>query len=145
MIRTAFYLILMLAPGALLVTGCRGDQPAVHDRNGLAVKPAGKVGPDLAKLYQEWAASKQASGEDGSASAFEPSNPNLRVADGTVVVDAVSAGPVEPLIKDFEKLGAHDIKSFRTTVSARVPLAAIPSLEGLASLESVKPAYARTH
>jgi hypothetical protein len=145
MTRTALYVALLLVVGTLLVVGCHRDQPVVHDTGGVAVKPKGKVGTDLGKLYEEWTAFQHRSEHDGSSESFEPSNENLRVIDGLVIVEAVASADVASLIADFGKLGAHDVSSFRTHVSARLPIGAIPSLDGLASLKSVKPAYRRTH
>jgi len=62
-----------------------------------------------------------------------------------VTVDAVAAGDPTELEGELIALGARDTAIAGRLVSARLPIASIPSLEGLTSLRFARQALHTTH
>jgi hypothetical protein len=91
-------------------------------------------------LYEEYAA-YSASGKTG---VFRPSDPQLRVIDNLVVVDAVASGDVEVLKSDLISLGMQRAVSFGRTVSGELPIPAIRAMAALPSLNFARAVYVST-
>lgn len=119
--------------GLLLVSGA-----------GLAVadglKPATRMSRDLANLTAPPAVAAAAVGASGAFSQLP-----LPVAGDWVTIDAVAAADPSALEAELIALGARDTAIAGRLVSARLPIAAIPSLEGVVSLQFARPAYRRTN
>jgi hypothetical protein len=104
-----------------------------------------KAGADLLALYAEYQAHlQQTSGQGAVAPAFRSSNPIAPIAGGSVVIDAAASGEPGAVAADLRALGASKVTVFGRMVSARVPVLAIPSLNGLQSLQLARPAYMAT-
>lgn len=107
-----------------------------------ASKTAAKAGADLLALYAEYQAHVA---RRLAASEFRSRNALAPVAGGAVVIDAVASGDPAALAADLHALGAENVAVFGHMVSARLPIPAIPALQGLSSLQFARPAYATTH
>jgi hypothetical protein len=119
--------------GLLLISGA-----------GLAVaeelKPATRISQDLAELVSpRAAASLSTQAEPGAIEA--PATPILDV----VTIDAVASGDPEALEAELIALGAEDTAIAGRMVSARIPVAAIPFLDGVVSLQFARLAQAVTN
>jgi len=111
---------------------------------GLAVaeelKPATRISQDLAELVSpRAAASLSTQAEPGAIEA--PATPILDV----VTIDAVASGDPEALEAELIALGAEDTAIAGRMVSARIPVAAIPFLDGVVSLQFARLAQAVTN
>ena len=111
---------------------------------GLAVaeelKPATRISQDLAELVSpRAAASLSTQAEPGAIEA--PVTPILDV----VTIDAVASGDPEALEAELIALGAEDTAIAGRMVSARIPVAAIPFLDGVVSLQFARLAQAVTN
>jgi hypothetical protein len=100
-----------------------------------------KIGPELKTLYEEY--STHVAAHEGTE--FQPSSHLVRVNDGRVVIDAVSAGNANSLKFDLESLGMQQAVAFGRIVSGELPIASIPAMETLASLNYAKAALALPH
>jgi hypothetical protein len=100
-----------------------------------------KVGHDLAVLYDEYESYQV----QGGGVAFEASNPLVRVIAGRVVIDAVASGDVQALKADLEALGMEGAVALGRIVSGQMPIAAVESIAGLASLQFARPTYATSN
>src|SRR5262245_48009537 len=101
-------------------------------------KPATKVTADLADLYQAYAS---------AATTGVPlviGHSLLPLAGDLVTIDASASGDAGSLQADLQALGAQGVVAFGRIVSARLPITAIPALDGLASLRFAHPAYRTT-
>jgi hypothetical protein len=118
--------------GLLLVSGA-----------GLAVaeglKPATRISQDLAELVSPRAASLSAQAEPGVIDAPVTPIPDV------VTIDAVASGDPEVLEAELIALGAEDTAIAGRMVSARIPIAAIPFLDGVVSLQFARVAQAVTN
>jgi hypothetical protein len=122
----------------LLAMGMAADcARAETSKSGLM----GKVGSNLAVLYDEYKASLAPGG--GGVPTFR--NPLMRISDGLVVIAAVASGDVRALQADLEALGMQGAMVAGRIVSGQLPILAIDALAGLASLQFAQPAYASTH
>jgi hypothetical protein len=119
-----FALIAGLAAGPLLA--CASSSPAG--------KPSAKIGADLLALHESYREARQR-GVD-----FRSDNPLLRVVDDRVVIDATAAGDARALEADLVALGMRHAAVFGRIVSGELPIAAIRTLETLASLAFARPA-----
>jgi hypothetical protein len=99
-----------------------------------AGKPSAKISPDLLALHESYRAARQRGGD------FRSDNPLLRVVDDRVVIDATAAGDARALEADLVALGVRHAAVFGRIVSGELPIAAIPTLETLASLAFARPA-----
>ena len=115
--------------------------PACAD--GAADKAGGpsKVSEQLTALHAEYSAFLAA----GKGGAFNSSSPLVHVIDDRVVVDATASGNAQALKADLEALGMQHAVAFGRIVSGQLPIAAIPRLEELASLNFVRAAMVLTH
>jgi subtilisin family serine protease len=120
---------LSLAPGT--------DLLAKHDARA-------KVGQALFNLYLEFESHLRRRGADGVRQ-FQPSNRELNVVDGYVVIDAVAAGDPGALRTDLQALKMQDLAAVGSYVSGRLPILSINKMAALESLNFASPAYCTTH
>jgi Subtilase family len=104
-----------------------------------AVKPATKVTEDLAALHAEHAAALAA------GVPFRTTNALLPVNGDWVTIDATASSDASALRAELMALGAQGVVVFGRVVSARLPIPAIPALDGMASLQFARPAYRTLH
>jgi hypothetical protein len=105
-----------------------------------------KMGADLMALHAEYQAHlTRTNGQGAAAPAFKSSNALAPIAEGAAVIDTAASGDPESLAADLRALGAENVTVFGRLVSARLPITAIPALEGLSSLQFARPAYATTN
>jgi len=102
---------------------------------GQGFTPSTRVSRDLATLGGQRAAPAR-SGVSGRFVEVPPTH-----AGGWVTIDAVAAADPRALEAELTALGARDTAVAAGLVSARIPIAAIPKLENLASLQFARPAY----
>jgi Subtilase family/FlgD Ig-like domain len=101
--------------------------------------PFAKVGHDLTQLFREHEAFRRT-----GAGAFRPSDANLPVRDGFVVIDAASEDP-QALRADLEALGLQNGATYRRVVSGRLPISAIGEAAALTSLRFARAATFQTN
>src|SRR5262249_39489410 len=101
-------------------------------------KPATKITADLADLSQAYSASV------ATGVPFMVGHSLLPVAGDWVTIDASASGDAGRLQADREAWGGQGVVAFGRLVSARLPIAAIAALDGLASLQFARPAYRTT-
>ena len=118
--------------GLLLVSG-----------TGLAaadgVKPATRISQDLADLLSPRAAALSVETDEGVIESPVTPIPDV------VTIDAVASGDPAALEAELIALGAQDTAIAGRMVSARIPLAAIPYLDGVVSLQFARAAQAVTN
>ena len=121
-----------------------GDGIAVPGKGPEARKfgLAGRVGFDLANLYEEYQAYVD---QHGSDEGFKSSNPLLPVAGNLVIIDTAARGNGKALKGDLKGLGLKKGAAFGRTVSGQLPIGSIKKMGGLARLQSALPAYVMTH
>ena len=130
---------------AAAVTALRGATDVLAIGAGTKGRAASKAGPALLALHGEYQIYLQVSDAHARGpSGFTSRNPLARIAEGYVVVDTAAEGDPKALASELEALGLEDPAVFGPMVSGRLPLAAIPALEDLASLRFARPAYAMT-
>ena len=71
-------------------------------------------------------------------------SPSLCVEKGHVAVDAIAAGPAEPLRSDLERLGMTETAVAGRVVSGQLPIEQIPEAARLSTLRGLLPSSART-
>ena len=99
-------------------------------------KGSGKINPALMALHAEHAT--HAAQRNGLP--FVSGNILTRVVNERVVVDAVADGDVLALKTALSTLGMQNIAVFGRVISGRLPISAIPALDGIASLRFAQPA-----
>ena len=105
-----------------------------------------KVSGGLLALYQEFQAySEQSWAHAPLATGFQSQNAQASIAAGLVVVDTAASDDAEALANELRALGAQAVSVFGRMVSCRLPLAAIPALKNLASLQVARISYVRRH
>src|SRR5438067_6828587 len=119
----------------LLLLGSLGSAAAE------SLKPFTRMTRDLAALAGRPAVPLEAPGAAGDGFVATP----LRVSGDWVTIDATAAGDPRVLEAELIALGARNTAVAGHLVSARLPIAAIPSLEGLTSLQFARPAHRKTH
>lgn len=97
---------------------------------------ASKISRDLMNRYQDWVRERKNSGEGESAG---------RTSDASVIIDAIASKDAQTLKRDMEALGLKNSGMFGRVVSGNFPLAEIPKLSGLKSLNFARRALAQTH
>jgi hypothetical protein len=107
---------------------------------GDKVETISKVSQELIVLYDEYSAYLAS----GKAGVFRPSDPQLRIIDNRVVVDAVASGDVEVLKSDLISLGMQRAVAFGRTVSGELPIPAIRAMAALPSLNFARAVYVST-
>jgi hypothetical protein len=103
-----------------------------------------KVSNDLLALQEEFLNYQQRARTAAKRDPFTPSAKIIRTSGGYVVVDAVAQGEAAALRNDLLGMGAINVSTHRSIVSARVPITALQSLNNLDSLRFVRPFYAST-
>jgi hypothetical protein len=106
--------------------------------NQAKTKALSKVGPELAALYDEYSAALASD----KAAGFRSANPLVRVIGDRVVIDAVASDDVNVLKADLSSLGMQQAVAFGRIVSGQLPIAAIPALAALPSLNFARAATA---
>jgi hypothetical protein len=97
-----------------------------------------KIAPELAALYDEYSSTLASH----KAGVFRSVNPLVRVIEDRVVIDAVASGDVNVLKADLVSLGMQDSTAFGRIVSGQLPIAAIPTMAALPSLNFARAASA---
>ena len=126
--------------GLLLVSGAGvavadGPKPTTRISRDLAILGGG--GTDVA--------GRAAAVPVGIPGAYQEAEAPLTVVGGLVTIDAVAAADPAVLEADLIALGARDTAIAGRLVSARLPVVAVPLLEGVASLQFARPAYLKTN
>ena len=103
------------------------------------VKPATRISQDLADLLSPRAAALSVETDEGVIESPVTPIPDV------VTIDAVASGDPAALEAELIALGAEDTAIAGRMVSARIPLAAIPYLEGVVSLQFARAAQAVTN
>ena len=97
-----------------------------------------KLGPELAALYDEYSV---ALASDRGAP-LHSTNSLVHIIEDRVIIDAVASGDVDTLKADLVSLGMQQAVSFGRIVSGQLPIAAIPDLARLPSLNFARAASA---
>ena len=101
--------------------------------------PLSTIGLELALLYRE----HQRFEQSGAAGPFESQAlVGAAVQDDYVTVDVVAQGDPSTLESDLRRLGAQDVASFRSLVSARIPIDQVSEMATLSSLRGARIARA---
>jgi hypothetical protein len=112
---------------------------------GLAQQPkpgvSAKVPPDLAALHAAHATHRATRSE----LPFRDGPPFVQVTNDYVLVDALAAGSASALLADLIALGLQAGAAHDRVVSGHLPIAAIPALEHLGTLQFARPAYVATN
>ena len=103
------------------------------------LKPATRISQDLAELISPGAAWLSVPADEGVIE-----SPMTPIPD-VVTIDAVASGDPAALEAELIALGAQDTAIAGRMVSARIPLAAIPLLDSVTSLQFARAAWAVTH
>jgi hypothetical protein len=103
------------------------------------LKPATRISQDLAELISPRAAGLSVWADEGVIE-----SPMIPIPD-VVTIDAVASGDPAALEAELIALGAQDTAIAGRMVSARIPLAAIPFLDSVTSLQFARAARAVTH
>ena len=119
--------VLAWTVGFLLLSG--GGVAVAQD-----AKPVTRISQDLADLAAPPAAAARMQAEPGVPPEWRSS-----VTGDWVTIDAVASGDPAALEAELIALGASDTAIAGRMVSARFPIASIPSLEGVASLQFARP------
>ena len=121
-------------------------QAALADFHGADLQgkdgPLAKAGMDLLLLYHLSSARRVSDFEENAAPEGIPDA--MQVRNGRVVVDAIAANDVAALRADLESLGMTGAASAGQIVSGSFPIARIPDLARLETLQGVRPALAKT-
>src|SRR4029453_4241289 len=121
-----------LGVGLLLLGGA--GAPAAE-----GLKPATRISQDLPELISRRAAGLSVWADEGVIE-----SPMIPIPD-VVTIDAVASGDPAALEAELIALGAQDTAIPGRMVSARIPLAAIPFLDSVTSLQFARAARAVTH
>jgi hypothetical protein len=133
----AVALVAALAAGVL---GAGSAGAATAEENLIAAGSsgaAGKLGPWLADIYEEYRRSP-------NKRAFRSGNAALKVHGGKVGVDLYASDAVG-LQRSLVALGATNVRARGPLVAAQVPIDALGQLAALPSLKFAMPALARVH
>jgi hypothetical protein len=103
--------------------------------------PNAKIGPWLDNLYQEYVV---AQGKGVRQQDFRTTNKALRVANGTVAVDALATNGAA-LTRSLRAMGASVVSASGPLVSARVPVSALGRLAADPALAFARPVMATTN
>jgi len=120
---------------------------ALEFPNGIsAYKGHSRTDGALSQLHDEYRAWQARGANDLDAGVpFQSKNTFVPIADGYVTIDAVASGDPQQLRADLERLGFRNAAVFGQMVSGQLPMAVIKGLEGLDSLQMVRPAYFVRH
>jgi len=139
-----------LLMGAVFPVSTAAQQPAdsiraeaLRDFHGSDMEgkdgPLAKAGLDLLTLYHQYKAFQKRGGDT-----FKPNSPGLQVSNGHVTIDAVAAASTEQLRTALGRLGLEDAATAGQLVSGRFPIAQIPALAKVESLQGVMPSRMKT-
>ena len=139
-----------LAAGVLFcgVASANETQAMSADLQRLHASPDGKLHSMLRALSANAAATataRSAAGTAGASLAERMPRLGLGAADGSVAVNIVARGDGNALRTQLQSLGVVDARSIGSLVSARVPVSALKAIAALPDVQSVRPAFARTH
>lgn len=98
-----------------------------------------KVSTALRALHEEFVTFQRAKGN-----VFKPSNQHLRLQNDLVLIEAVAIDDKDKLQQALSNLGGLHLESVNYLVSGYVPIIAIPLVEALPSLQSMRPSSPRT-
>lgn len=116
--------------------------PGAPSRAGLEKPaPGTRVSQELQQLYREFTRFASRGGDRS----FVPQNPVLRVRDDRVAIDAVAAFDAQQLRAELEALGLKKAAVFGRMVGGLLPIASIPSMQELATLNFARAAMATTN
>lgn len=121
----------------LLSLGCGN---ATTQADAARAERTAKVAPELVSLYKDYS-SHLAS---GSQERFRSTDPLIRTVDHRVIIEAVASGETRVLQADLVALGMLEPVSFGRIVSGQLPIASIPQLVKLPSLNFARAASAIT-
>jgi hypothetical protein len=123
----------------LIVCSCvANDIQSIASADAKAIR---KVDHALIELHDEFSQYIEA-GKD--IKQFNATNPQLRIVDGQVLIDAVASGNTAALENELRALGAAHLSSHGQMVSGFFPITGIGTLAGLTSLKFARPAYTTT-
>jgi hypothetical protein len=97
-----------------------------------------KIGPELSTLYDRYSAALASN----PGAPFRSTNPLVHIIEDRVIIDAVASGDVDTLKADLMSLGMKQAVTFGRIVSGQLPIAAIPDLARLPSLNFARAAAA---
>lgn len=129
--RTGSQPYLMVVLAVVFFSNCtqtREDKPSTY----------AKIGPELSSLYKQYSDALTSH----PAAPFRSTNPLVRIIEDRVVIDAVASGDVDKLKADLVSLGMEHAVTFGRIVSGQLPIAAIPDLARLPSLNFARAAAA---
>ncbi|MCG8699395.1 MAG: S8 family serine peptidase [Bacteroidales bacterium] len=110
----------------------------------LQAQKSSKVSSDLLELAgakQATTRLKSQQAPKSDVAALFSKNNQLQIRGEYVVVEAIASKDVKSLIADLKTLGLKEEAVYGGMVSGLIPLKAIQSMEGIASLKQVKPAF----
>jgi hypothetical protein len=134
-----YFLIVYSVAIALLFTTTSAQAQGGGPFRGNLSGSDGKVSSELMALHREYQAHLQS-----GRTLFHPTTPLVQVIGNRVVIDAAAARDPQTLRRDLEALGLRNAAVAGRLVSGQLPIAAIPSLNRVGSLQSVRAAYAIT-
>ena len=97
-----------------------------------------KVGPELRVLYESYLAART------SGRPLVVTDPTLQIVEDRVVVDAVASDSVSDLRASLVALGMRETATAGRIVSGQIPIAQIPTMAALPSLNFASAARATT-
>jgi hypothetical protein len=106
--------------------------------------PLNKLVTDLILIDHEFQAFQAQEKQQRTGKTFRTVNSLVHVHNETIVIDAVAAGSARTLKQELEALGMHTTAVFGRNVSGILPIRAIGTAAGLASLHKARPAMMRT-
>jgi hypothetical protein len=109
------------------------DGPDLTGKDG----PMARIGFDLDLLYEE----QKIHDERHPGTTFAPSNSELVVSGGNVLVDAVATGNAGAFGTQLSALGIHVTDTIGTMVEGVVPIASLNQLAALGTLNFARPSY----
>ena len=134
-----------LLTSLLVSTGLAADPPAIAQEWAVPGKPGvhKKLGRELPRLQQEYLDHLARRGA-ATGPTFRSTRKMLRVDNGYVLVDLISATDAQSLRADVAALGAVNVSAHRSIVSARVPIASLEQIGKLDSLQFARPSLFTT-
>ena len=124
---------------AVALSACAAENPGENEVPATGKVPG--VAGALLALHEEYREHIRVAGNDKQ---FESIQPNLRVIENRVLIDATAVDDAEQLKKDLEELGCIGAVAASRIVSCQLPIAAIPQLSSIESLAFARPSRAIT-
>ena len=138
-------MMLMIAPSALaalsifIVSSCVAND--IESIASADAKANGKVDVALIELHGQFIEHTET---NQATEQFAPTNPQLRIVDGQVLIDVVASENTAALEIELRALGATHLSSYGRIISCFFPISGIESLAGLDGLKFARPAYSTT-